>query len=64
LDKLSAKLTLPAPPVATILKALEGSGFQAVQTHFNSRAIKTNASAHDMQQIVKSVNFRVLKKKQ
>jgi len=64
LDKLSAKLTLPAPPVATILKALEGSGFQAVQTHFNSRAIKTNATATEMQQIVKSVNFSISKKKQ
>ena len=64
LDKLSAKLKLPAPPVATILRALEVSGFQAVQTHFNSRAIKTNATANDMQQIVKSGNLRVLNKKQ
>jgi tRNA (guanine26-N2/guanine27-N2)-dimethyltransferase len=54
LDKLSAKLGLPAPSVEAILGALNDKGFQAVPTHFNSRGIKTNASAQTMQNIVKS----------
>jgi tRNA (guanine26-N2/guanine27-N2)-dimethyltransferase len=54
LDKLSAKLGLPAPPVDTILRALKNKGFQAVQTHFNSRGIKSSASAKAIQEIVKS----------
>lgn len=54
LDKLSAKLGLPAPPVTSILKILAEKGFQSVPTHFNSRGIKSNASAQTMQEIVKS----------
>ena len=54
LDKLSAKLGLPTPPVDTILRALRDRGFQAVPTHFNTRGIKSNSSAQTMQGIVKS----------
>lgn len=53
LDKLSAMLGLPAPPVVTILKALNDKGFLAVQTHFNTRGIRTNASALVMQELTK-----------
>jgi tRNA (guanine26-N2/guanine27-N2)-dimethyltransferase len=45
LDKLSGKLKLPAPNVQSFLTALHNSGYQAVPTHFNTRGIKTDASA-------------------
>jgi tRNA (guanine26-N2/guanine27-N2)-dimethyltransferase len=53
LDKLSAKLTLPAPPVAKILARLRENGCSAVPTHFNSRGIRTNASAHVMRELLR-----------
>jgi tRNA (guanine26-N2/guanine27-N2)-dimethyltransferase len=53
LDKLSAKLTLPAPPVAKILARLRENGYSAVPTHFNSRGIRTNASAHVMRELLR-----------
>jgi tRNA (guanine26-N2/guanine27-N2)-dimethyltransferase len=52
IDKLSGKLGLPAPSVQAFLTALQKSGFQAVQTHFNTRGIKTNAPALDMQKLL------------
>lgn len=52
LDKLSAKLALPAPPVAKILAGLKEKGYNAVPTHFNSRGIRTNASAHAMREML------------
>jgi tRNA (guanine26-N2/guanine27-N2)-dimethyltransferase len=52
LDKLSAKLGLPAPPVSAILASLKEKGYSAVPTHFNSRGIRTNASARAMQDIL------------
>ena len=55
LDKLSGKLNLPAPSVQAFLTALSGSGFQAVQTHFNTRGIKTNAPTLAMQSLLKEI---------
>jgi tRNA (guanine26-N2/guanine27-N2)-dimethyltransferase len=52
LDKISAKLSLPAPPVDTVLGKLKEDGFQAVPTHFNSRGIKTDAPALAMQNLL------------
>jgi tRNA (guanine26-N2/guanine27-N2)-dimethyltransferase len=54
LDKISNKLSLPAPPVATILRRLKETGFQAVPTHFNSRGIRTDAAALAMQGLLKN----------
>jgi tRNA (guanine26-N2/guanine27-N2)-dimethyltransferase len=59
LDKLSAKLTLPAPPVLGILAALREKGYVAFPTHFNSRGIRTNASAHVMQEMLKNSHLDV-----
>jgi tRNA (guanine26-N2/guanine27-N2)-dimethyltransferase len=53
IDKLSGKLGLPAPSVQAFLTALQKSGFQAVQTHFNTRGIKTDASALIMQKLLR-----------
>jgi tRNA (guanine26-N2/guanine27-N2)-dimethyltransferase len=54
LDKLSAKLGLPAPSVASILRMLKDKGFDAVQTHFNTRGIRTNVPALVMQDLTKA----------
>jgi tRNA (guanine26-N2/guanine27-N2)-dimethyltransferase len=53
LDKLSGKLSLPAPSVQTFLNALQRSGFQAVPTHFNTRGIRTDAPAKVMQKLLR-----------
>jgi len=55
IDKLSGKLKLPAPSVQAFLTSLKGSGFQAVPTHFNTRGIKSDATALIMQKILKSI---------
>ncbi len=55
LDRLSKKLGLPASPVAMFFKALDEQGFTASPTHFNSRGIKTNASAMEMQKILRKI---------
>jgi tRNA (guanine26-N2/guanine27-N2)-dimethyltransferase len=56
LDKISAKLSLPAPPVATVLKKLEENGFQVAPTHFNSRGIRTDAPAFAMRNLLKKLS--------
>jgi tRNA (guanine26-N2/guanine27-N2)-dimethyltransferase len=53
LDKVSKKLGLAAPPVAAIMKILNDNGFQAVQTHFSTRGIRTDALALAIQKLVK-----------
>jgi tRNA (guanine26-N2/guanine27-N2)-dimethyltransferase len=52
-DKLSGKLGLPSPSIQAFINALRTSGFQAVPTHFNTRGIRTNASAMAMQKVLK-----------
>jgi tRNA (guanine26-N2/guanine27-N2)-dimethyltransferase len=44
-DKLSGKLGLPSPPIQSVLEAVRAGGFAAVPTHFNTRGMRTNASA-------------------
>jgi tRNA (guanine26-N2/guanine27-N2)-dimethyltransferase len=55
IDKLSEKLKLPGPSVQAFLTCLKDSGFQAVPTHFNTRGIKTDASAQIMQKILREI---------
>jgi tRNA (guanine26-N2/guanine27-N2)-dimethyltransferase len=54
-DKLSGKVGVPAPSVVAVLNALTAAGFNAVPTHFNTRGIRTNASAIEVQNILKSL---------
>lgn len=44
-DKLCDKLNLPVPPLSKVMIELRGHGFQAVLTHFNSKAFRTDAPA-------------------
>ena len=55
LDRVSKKLTLPAPSTIAFLTALRNSGFQAVPTHFNPRGVKTDASASAMQKLLREL---------
>ena len=57
IDKLSGKLRLPAPSVQVFLTALKSSGYQAVQTHFNTRGIKTDAPALTMHGLLKEISL-------
>jgi tRNA (guanine26-N2/guanine27-N2)-dimethyltransferase len=53
IDKISNKLSSPVPSVTTMLKILRDNGFKAIQTHFNSRGVKTNAPAFAVQNLLK-----------
>jgi tRNA (guanine26-N2/guanine27-N2)-dimethyltransferase len=54
-DKISNKLALPVPSVGALLQALRDNGFQAYQTHFNSRGIRTDAPALTMQKFLQKI---------
>jgi len=51
-DKLCDTLNLPVPPVKKVIEALKERGFQAFLTHFNSKGIRSNASASDMKELL------------
>jgi tRNA (guanine26-N2/guanine27-N2)-dimethyltransferase len=56
-DKFCDKLNLPSPSTIKVMEELQNMGFQAVLTHFNSKGIRTDASAN----VVKEIITRVLK---
>ncbi len=58
LDAISHKLSLPTPSVNASLNILRKSGFQAYPTHFNSRGVRTDASASTMQNFLKGIVSR------
>lgn len=45
LDKLCKECALPMPPVNNFIRVLRENGFKAFPTHFNSRGVRTDASA-------------------
>jgi tRNA (guanine26-N2/guanine27-N2)-dimethyltransferase len=55
IDKLSGKLTLPAPSNQEFLAALKAAGYMATATHFNPRGIKTDAPALAMHKILREL---------
>jgi tRNA (guanine26-N2/guanine27-N2)-dimethyltransferase len=55
LDRVCKKLGLPATSTQSFLTALQSGGYQAVQTHFNPRGVKTDASAKTMQKTLKGI---------
>ncbi len=54
-DKFSAALSLPVPSVKKVLGILRQSGYSACPTHFNSRGIKSDASAREMSEILRRI---------
>ncbi|MCW3976894.1 MAG: tRNA (guanine(10)-N(2))-dimethyltransferase [Candidatus Bathyarchaeota archaeon] len=51
-DKICDKLNLPIPALKKVIGKLKKEGFQAVQTHFNSRGFRTDAPASIVREIV------------
>ncbi len=56
IDKISDKLSLPVPSVNAVLQSLRNKGFQAYPTHFNSRGVRTDASALTLQELLRKVS--------
>jgi tRNA (guanine26-N2/guanine27-N2)-dimethyltransferase len=54
-DKLCDKLNIPVPPVIKLVEALRGTGFQACATHFNSKGIRTDASAMEIEELLQRI---------
>lgn len=52
IDRLGKKLKVPAPSVATFFQALHDAGFITVRTHFNTRGIRTDATATDLKKVL------------
>jgi len=55
LDKLCDKLRLPVPSIDRVVNLLKNRGFNASRTHFHPRGIKTNASALNMESLLKCI---------
>ena len=51
-DKICDKFNLSVPPLAETIEALRKAGFQATRTHFNSKALRTNAPAKTVKETV------------
>jgi tRNA (guanine26-N2/guanine27-N2)-dimethyltransferase len=51
-DKICDKLNLPIPALKKVIDKIKKEGFQAVQTHFNSRGFRTDAPASVVREIV------------
>jgi tRNA G26 N,N-dimethylase Trm1 len=45
IDKLCDKFNLPVPSLSKVIDRLSTRGFQAVATHFSSKAVRTDAPA-------------------
>jgi tRNA (guanine26-N2/guanine27-N2)-dimethyltransferase len=54
-DKISDKLNLPTPPLSEVINELEREGCRATPTHFNSRGIRTDASAKLIKKVIKRI---------
>jgi tRNA (guanine26-N2/guanine27-N2)-dimethyltransferase len=54
-DKLCDALSLPVPPVRKVVEALREKGYEASLTNFNSRGIRSNASAIEMKELLREI---------
>jgi len=52
LDKMCDRFNLPIPSLSKTIDELRKTGFQAVVTHFNTKAVRTNASAKVLREVV------------
>jgi tRNA (guanine26-N2/guanine27-N2)-dimethyltransferase len=55
-DKLSGKLGLPSPSIQAFANALRANGYQAAQTHFSTRGLRTDAPALTLHKLLKEVS--------
>lgn len=56
IDRLCGALTMPVPPVKKVADALRRQGFLAVPTHFNPKALKSDASASKMKEVLRGAS--------
>jgi tRNA (guanine26-N2/guanine27-N2)-dimethyltransferase len=56
IDKLSGKLGLPSLSTQSFINLLRKSGFQAVQTHFNTRGVRTDAPITAINKLLKGTS--------
>jgi tRNA (guanine26-N2/guanine27-N2)-dimethyltransferase len=54
-DQFCQRLNLPSPPVRAIVEGLKREGAKASLTHFNSKGVRTDASAACMKDVLKKV---------
>ena len=52
IDKICDKLNLPVPPLIEVMDSIKKAGFQATQTHFNTRGVRTNAPAKVVKEVI------------
>jgi tRNA G26 N,N-dimethylase Trm1 len=52
MDKICDKFNLSIPSLSKVMDELRKLGFQAVATHFNTKAVRTNATAQIVKEIV------------
>jgi tRNA (guanine26-N2/guanine27-N2)-dimethyltransferase len=52
IDKMCDKFNLPVPSLSRIISGLNASGFQASRTHFNFKAVRTQAPASVMRETI------------
>jgi len=63
-DKVCDKFDFPIPQPSKIMEDLRKRGFQAVPTHFSSKAVKTDASASVVKEVISKLAKSVLKKQE
>ncbi|KPV63066.1 MAG: tRNA (guanine(26)-N(2))-dimethyltransferase [Candidatus Bathyarchaeota archaeon BA2] len=51
-DRICDKLNLPVPPLVEVVSGIRKAGFQATQTHFNSRGVRTEAPANVVKEVI------------
>ncbi len=52
IDKLCDKFNLPVPSLSKVIDRVIAKDFQAVATHFNSKAVRTDVSAKSLKEIL------------
>jgi len=55
LDKMCSRLGINVPSVEKVMNALNSKGFKTVKTHFNSRGVKSEASARIVAETLKEL---------
>jgi len=61
-DKLCDRWGLPIPPMSKIIAELRKNGFQAVPTHFSTKAVRTDTPTSVMKEIVTKLVVRKTRK--
>jgi tRNA (guanine26-N2/guanine27-N2)-dimethyltransferase len=57
-DKICDKLNLPVPALKKVIDRIRKAGFQVVQTHFNSRGVRTDAPADTVKEVIADLATR------